>query len=99
MTIWNSASHTKAVIRCWAVNENIDVTFLVIGVREPKLNVPQFLRRGGIIRVCATNAMANFNANDGFLRKLSCYLHQKIDGVNYAASKLSRLTFIRCHTV
>ncbi len=23
MTIWNSDSHTKAVIRCWAVNENI----------------------------------------------------------------------------
>ncbi|CQR22927.1 Uncharacterised protein [Yersinia enterocolitica] len=45
MTIWNSDSHTKAVIRCWAVNENINVTFLVIGVREPKHNVPQFLRR------------------------------------------------------
>lgn len=64
MTIWNSDSHTNAVIRCWAVNENINVTFLVIGVREPKQNTPQDLRRGGIIRVCATNAMVNFNAND-----------------------------------
>lgn len=36
MTIWNSDSHTNAVIRCWGVNENINVTFLVIGVREPK---------------------------------------------------------------